>query len=108
LEGARAGAGGWVAGLANAFPAASAELFRRALEGPPEVANDVYSWFLPLLRMDTTVKFVQEIKFVQSEVGRGSPRVRPPRLELEGDELATARRTLRDAMARPPVGVRLT
>ena len=108
LEGVRAGAVGWVAGLANAFPAASVELFRRAQQGPAEFANELYTWFLPLLRMDTTVKFVQEIKLVQAEVGRGSTRVRPPRLPLEGDELATARQTLRDAIARPPPGVLLT
>jgi dihydrodipicolinate synthase/N-acetylneuraminate lyase len=107
LEGTRAGAVGWVAGLANAFPAASVELYRRALAGPPERANELYAWFLPLLRMDTGVKFVQEIKFVQSEVGHGSARVRPPRLELEGEELAAARETVRQALARPPPGVRL-
>jgi dihydrodipicolinate synthase/N-acetylneuraminate lyase len=108
LEGVRAGAVGWVAGLANAFPTASVELFRRAQQGPAGSANALYSWFLPLLRMDTGVKFVQEIKFVQSEVGRGSTRVRPPRLALEGEELAMARQTLRDALSRPPPGVRLT
>jgi 1-pyrroline-4-hydroxy-2-carboxylate deaminase len=107
LEGVRAGAVGWVAGLANAFPEASVELFERARRGPGESADELYRWFLPLLRMDTTVKFVQEIKLVQSEVGRGSTRVRPPRLELEGDELIAVRATLREALAHPPSGVPL-
>jgi 4-hydroxy-tetrahydrodipicolinate synthase len=108
LEGIGAGAVGWVAGLANAFPDASVELFDRALRGPAAGAFELYRWFLPLLRMDTVPKFVQLIKLVQSEVGRGSPRVRPPRLELEGGELVEARETLRAAMAHPPPGVRLT
>jgi dihydrodipicolinate synthase/N-acetylneuraminate lyase len=105
VEGVRAGAVAWVAGLANAFPDASAELFDRAQRGPPESAFELYRWFLPLLRMDTTTKFVQQIKLVQAEMGRGSPRVRPPRLELEGDELAAVRAVLREALAHPPPGV---
>ncbi len=107
LEGIRAGAVGWVAGLANAFPEASVELFERANRGPRESADELYRWFLPLLRVDTTIKFVQEIKLVQSEVGRGSTRVRPPRLELEGDELMAVRSAVREALAHPPTGVPL-
>lgn len=105
LEGINAGAVGWVAGLANAFPDASVELFDRARRGAAESAFELYRWFLPLLRMDTTTKFVQQIKFVQSEVGRGSARVRPPRLVLEGEELIAARATVREALAHPPPGV---
>jgi len=107
LEGLHAGAVGWVAGLANAFPDASVELFDRVHRGDAESAFELYRWFLPLLRMDTTIKFVQQIKFVQSEVGRGSARVRPPRLELQGDELIAARATVREALAHPPAGVPL-
>ena len=59
----------------------------------------MYKWFLPLLRMDTVPKFVQLIKLVQEEVGKGSARVRPPRLALEGAELAEARRTIASALA---------
>jgi dihydrodipicolinate synthase/N-acetylneuraminate lyase len=108
VEGVRAGARGWVAGLANALPAASVELLRRATEGPPGSADELYAWFLPLLRMDATVKFVQQIKTVQAELGQGSPRVRPPRLELEGDELQRTREAIRAARAHIPVGVALT
>jgi 1-pyrroline-4-hydroxy-2-carboxylate deaminase len=105
LEGVRAGAVGWVAGLANAFPDASAELFARAQTGSADSAFELYRWFLPLLRMDTTTKFVQQIKFVQAEMGHGSARVRPPRLELEGEELLATRAVLAEAMAHPPSGV---
>jgi dihydrodipicolinate synthase/N-acetylneuraminate lyase len=108
LEGVRAGAVGWVAGLANAFPDASVALFERARDGPAESAFDLYRWFLPLLRMDATEKFVQRIKLVQAEVGRGSPRVRPPRLELEGEELESVRRAVREALAHPPPGLEVS
>jgi 4-hydroxy-tetrahydrodipicolinate synthase len=36
--------------------------------------------------MDTVPKFVQLIKLVQAQVGRGTETVRPPRLVLEGEE----------------------
>jgi 4-hydroxy-tetrahydrodipicolinate synthase len=53
--------------------------------------------------MDTVPKFVQLIKWVQEQAGVGSARVRGPRLELAGDDLATAKATfaiaLRDRVA---------
>lgn len=102
IEGIDAGAVGWVAGLVNAFPAESVELFRLASHGDKAAAFALYRWFLPLLRMDTVPKFIQLIKLVQQEVGMGSARVRGPRLELEGAELEQARATLRIALqARP-------
>jgi 4-hydroxy-tetrahydrodipicolinate synthase len=45
--------------------------------------------------MDTVPKFVQLIKLVQAEVGRGTTTVRPPRLVLEGEELNDALRVIR-------------
>ncbi|HJT16809.1 MAG TPA: dihydrodipicolinate synthase family protein, partial [Thermoanaerobaculia bacterium] len=54
VEGVAAGAIGWIAGLVNAMPKESVELFNGR--------GDIYSWFLPLLRMDTVPKFVQLIK----------------------------------------------
>jgi dihydrodipicolinate synthase/N-acetylneuraminate lyase len=103
LEGLRAGATGWVAGLANAFPEESAALFEAGLRGDPVEATELYRWFLPLLRMDTGPKFVQEIKLVQAEFGPWSPRTRPPRLGLQDSERARVMETLRACMARPPV-----
>ena len=91
VEGIEAGAVGWIAGLVNAFPRESVELFDLARHGKKKQAFELYRWFLPLLRMDTVPKFVQLIKQVQQEVGVGSARVRPPRLMLEGEELATTR-----------------
>jgi len=54
------------------------------------------------LRMDTVPKFVQLIKLVQEEVEMGSARVRPPRLELVGDELEAARDVIRHAITHKP------
>ena len=103
VEGLRAGAVGWIAGLVNAFPVESVALCRYVGEGKRE-AEDLYKWFLPLLRMDTVPKFVQLIKLVQEKVGRGSARVRPPRLLLEGQELQGAVATIEQALrARPRI-----
>jgi 4-hydroxy-tetrahydrodipicolinate synthase len=93
------GARGWVAGLVNAFPKESVELFNLASAGEREKAFELYRWFLPLLRMDTVPKFVQLIKLVQEEVGMGNARVRAPRLKLEGAELAEAKAVVEAALA---------
>lgn len=106
LEAIGVGATGWVAGLANALPRESVDLFNCGINGDNDRAFDLYRWFLPLLRMDTVPHFVQLIKLVEAEVGIGNARVRPPRLELAGNELAQATRTISDALqSRPqPVG----
>lgn len=104
VEGIEAGAVGWVAGLVNAFPRESVELFELAKKGRKRETFELYRWFLPLLRMDTVPKFVQLIKQVQHEVGAGSARVRPPRLQLEGEELAAARADVALAQAHRPQG----
>jgi len=57
---------------------------------------------LPLLRLDTVPKFVQLIKLVQEKVGWGSTRVRPPRLELVGEELAETLKIIDTAIASRP------
>ena len=88
VEGINAGATGWIAGLVSAFPKESVDLFNYAMQSKTDEARVLYDWFLPLLRLDTVPKFVQLIKLVQEKVGWGSTRVRPPRLELVGTELA--------------------
>jgi 4-hydroxy-tetrahydrodipicolinate synthase len=98
LETVGVGASGWVSGLANALPRESVDLLTLALKGEREKAFELYRWFLPLLRMDTVPKFVQLIKLVQSEVGMGNSRVRPPLLELTGLELQDARNTIIDVL----------
>jgi 4-hydroxy-tetrahydrodipicolinate synthase len=103
VEGIAAGAVGWIAGLVNALPKESVELFNYAMNGEREKALALYHWFLPLLRLDTVPKFVQLIKLVQQEVGMGNARVRPPRLELSGPELQTALATIRHALSNRPI-----
>ena len=99
LESIPMGAVGWIAGLVNALPEESVRLFNLARDGQWEEARRLYEWFLPLLRLDTVPKFVQLIKLVQAEVGRGSARVRPPRLELVGEELAQVRALVQESLA---------
>jgi 1-pyrroline-4-hydroxy-2-carboxylate deaminase len=103
VEGVAAGATGWIAGLANAFPRESVALFEAAARGDAARTEALYRWFLPLLRLDTVPKFVQYIKWVQAEVGRGTAQVRPPRLALEPSELELVRALLARALAERPV-----
>ncbi len=98
VEGVAVGAVGWIAGLVNALPKESVDVFDYAMSGEREKALSLYHWFLPLLRLDTVPKFVQLIKLVQQEVGMGNARVRPPRLELAGAELEEVIRVIRETL----------
>ena len=102
VESIAMGAKGWIAGLVNALPAESVELVRLAAAGDIAGAREIYDWFLPLLRLDTLPDFVQQIKFVQSELGCGNARVRPPRLELDDITATATRNLLRDALRSRP------
>lgn len=102
VEGIAAGAVGWIAGLVNALPDESVRVFQLAAAGNFAEARELYHWFLPMLRLDTVPKFVQLIKLVQQEVGQGSERVRPPRLELVGDERSSALALIRERMGAVP------
>lgn len=102
VEGIHAGAVGWVAGLVNALPRESVELFRLASTGKTKEALELYRWFLPLLRMDTVPKFIQLIKQVQQELEVGTARVRPPRMEIRGEELMAVQAVVRHARANRP------
>ncbi len=101
VESIQMGATGWIAGMVNAFPKESVQLFERAQRGSAGVA-DLYHWFLPTLRLDTVPKFVQLIKLAQAEVNLGSERVRAPRLLLEGAERENALRVIQQAIANRP------
>jgi 4-hydroxy-tetrahydrodipicolinate synthase len=102
VESVAAGATGWIAGLVNAFPAESVALFAAASAGDRERTRRLYEWFLPLLRLDTVPKFVQLIKWIQAEVGRGTPQVRPPRLALSVAEVVKVEAVLARALADRP------
>jgi 1-pyrroline-4-hydroxy-2-carboxylate deaminase len=102
LEAIAMGASGWVAGLVNALPAESVQLVELARSGRWDEATALYHWFLPLLRMDTVPKFVQLIKLVQAQVGRGAETVRPPRLVLDGPERKAALALIAERLACRP------
>ncbi len=99
VEAVLAGAEGWIAGLVNAFPKESVDVFNYAQNGNITKAFELYLWFLPLLRLDVVPKFVQLIKWVQQEVGMGNERVRAPRLTLVGAERDAVAEILRVALA---------
>lgn len=84
FEGLTLGAKGWVSGLTNAFPAESLALYESIQKGELERARAIYRWFMPLLHLDSEPDLVQSIKLAEQLMGRGSERVRPPRLPLEG------------------------
>jgi dihydrodipicolinate synthase/N-acetylneuraminate lyase len=84
FEGVSLGARGWISGLTNAFPRESLALFEALRAGDLERARSLYRWFMPLLHLDSGHDLVQAIKLAEQVMGRGSERVRPPRLPLAG------------------------
>ncbi len=84
FEGLTLGAKGWVSGLTNAFPVESLLLYDALCAGNLEAARKIYRWFMPLLHLDAEHDLVQSIKLAEQIMGRGSERVRPPRLPLSG------------------------
>ena len=87
------GAVGWVAGLVCAFPRETVAIHDLTLAGRIEEAREIYRWFMPLLHLDVSHRFVQNIKVAEQMVRGTSTVVRAPRLELEGAELARVRRS---------------
>jgi 4-hydroxy-tetrahydrodipicolinate synthase len=84
LEGLLLGASGWVSGLTSAFPRESVAMVAAALRGDWAEARRIYRWFMPLLHLDADHDLVQSIKLAEQIMGRGSERVRMPRLPLSG------------------------
>lgn len=85
LEGMMLGACAWVSGLTSAFPQESVELVSAFNEGDTARALEIYRWFMPLLHLDAGHDLVQAIKLAEQIMGRGSERVRMPRLPLAGE-----------------------
>ncbi|PWG03073.1 dihydrodipicolinate synthase family protein [Sphingosinicella humi] len=84
LEAMLLGASGWVSGLTSAFPQESVALIAAFERGDFEEARRIYRWFMPLLHLDSDPDLVQSIKLAEQIMGRGSERVRMPRLPLSG------------------------
>lgn len=103
LEGLVLGAAGWISGLTNVFPQESVALYDAVQEGDLDRARAIYRWFLPLLHLDAQPNLVQCIKLAEEVMGRGSERVRPPRLPLSGEERAFVVKLVETAAASRPV-----
>jgi dihydrodipicolinate synthase/N-acetylneuraminate lyase len=103
FEGLCLGARGWVSGLTNAFPQESLLFYAALRAGDLERARRIYRWFMPLLHLDAEHDLVQSIKLAESLMGRGSERVRPPRLPLAGQRREQVAEMVRRAAAARPV-----
>jgi 4-hydroxy-tetrahydrodipicolinate synthase len=84
LEAFLLGASGWVSGLTSAFPRESVAMVDAVSRGDWTEARRIYRWFMPLLHLDADHDLVQSIKLAEQIMGRGSERVRMPRLPLAG------------------------
>jgi 4-hydroxy-tetrahydrodipicolinate synthase len=70
-------------------------------------ARTIYRWFMPLLHLDADHDLVQSIKLAEQIMGRGSERVRLPRLPLAGARRAQVKALVEKAAAtRPSVGLK--
>ncbi len=102
FEGLTLGAKGWVSGLTNAFPVESLLLYSALRAGDLDAARRIYRWFMPLLHLDSEHDLVQSIKLAEQIVGRGSERVRPPRLPLAGERRDAVMAMVQRALAARP------
>ena len=102
LESIMLGAKGWIAGLVNAFPAENQYLYELAVAGKWEEARAIYRWYMPLLHLDTHVKFVHYIKLAVQECGLGSETMRSPRLPLAGAEREATLKVIHDGIHNRP------
>lgn len=98
LELALAGAVGWVAGFANALPAACARLWHACRHGDLVTALPLYRAMHPLLRWDARTEFVQAVKLSMDLLGRYGGPCRPPRLPLVAEHRAAVETATKMAM----------
>lgn len=103
LESAALGVTAWVSGMANAVPKPSVALLDLANAGEFDKARKLYRVLTPLFHLDTVVKLVQHIKLAENVTAGYAETVKPPRLNLAGDErertLAIVRKTVSDLEA---------
>ena len=69
-------------------PRRIAAALRGVAHGRSRPCARIYRWFMPLLHLDAEHDLVQSIKLAEQIMGRGSERVRPPRLPLAGERRA--------------------
>jgi 1-pyrroline-4-hydroxy-2-carboxylate deaminase len=97
------GADGWVAGLVDAFPRETVVIYELVKQGRIEEARAIYRWHFPLMHLDVSTKFVQNIKLAQVATGLGTEWVRQPRLPLVGEEREQVLKVINDSIATRPV-----
>ncbi len=102
LESLLMGADGWVAGLVCAFPEETVAIYELVKAGRHEEAVNIYRWFLPLLELDINSKLVQNIKLAEVATGLGTENVRPPRLQLIGEERTRVLLIIEEGLASRP------
>lgn len=88
LEGAAAGAVGWISGVAVVLPAECVRLWELASAGELAEARALYRRLLPLAHLDMTPKLVQYFKCALDAFGLAGGACRPPRLALGEPERA--------------------
>jgi 1-pyrroline-4-hydroxy-2-carboxylate deaminase len=103
LEGFLLGAAGWVSGLTSAFPRESVAMVDAVARGDWNEARRIYRWFMPLLHLDADHDLVQSIKLAEQIMGRGSERVRMPRLPLRGARRADVTARVERCRATRPI-----
>ncbi|MGO8579401.1 dihydrodipicolinate synthase family protein, partial [Rhizobium leguminosarum] len=69
-------------------------------------ARKIYRWFMPLLHLDSEHDLVHSIKPAEQIMGRGSERVRMPRLPLSGARRAEVTAMVEKAAATRPSTIR--
>ncbi|MBH0112682.1 dihydrodipicolinate synthase family protein [Novosphingobium sp. YJ-S2-02] len=104
LEGMMLGASGWVSGLTSAFPQESVALMAAVEAGDWIEARRIYRWFMPLLHLDAEHDLVQSIKLAEQIMGRGSERVRMPRMPLTGERRAQVIAMVEECARTRPAG----
>lgn len=97
------GADGWVAGLVDAFPRETVAIYELVKQGRIEEARAIYRWHFPLMHLDVSTKFVQNIKLAEVATGLGTEWVREPRLPLVGEERERVLKVINDSLASRPV-----
>jgi 4-hydroxy-tetrahydrodipicolinate synthase len=103
LEAFLLGASGWVSGLTSAFPRESVAMVQAVERGDWTEARRIYRWFMPLLHLDADHDLVQSIKLAEQIMGRGSERVRMPRLPLSGARRADVTARVERCKASRPI-----
>lgn len=102
MESLMLGAVGWVAGLVCAFPRETVAIYDLMQAGRIAEAREIYRWFMPLLHLDVSHRFVQNIKLTEYIVRGTSTSVRAPRLDLTGAEKKQVEQIVSTALAKRP------